>query len=149
MISTQRVSIPWSRLGITSVIASRISWSSALRRSGFEIVSRATASAGLVEKELPASRAVSSTAPSTPATWTTRTSPSDTDWPSSQRISVTVPSSSASTGISIFIDSRMTTVSPSATASPTATSIFQTVPVMCASMSGMAGITRVTANSRP
>ena len=45
---------------------------------------------------------------------TTRTSPSLTDWPSSQRISFTVPSSSDSTGISIFIDSRMTTVSPSA-----------------------------------
>ena len=35
-----------------------------------------------------------------------------------------------STGISIFIDSRMTTVWPSETASPTLTSIFQTVPVM-------------------
>ena len=50
----------------------------------------------------------------------------------------TLPSSSASTGISIFIDSRMTTVSPSATSSPTATSIFQTVPVMCASTSAIA-----------
>ena len=66
---------------------------------------------------------------------TTRTSPSCTHWPSSQRISVTLPSSSTSTGISIFIDSRMTTVSPSETWSPTATSIFQTVPVMCASTS--------------
>jgi hypothetical protein len=45
-------------------------------------------------------------------------------------ISATFPSSSASTGISIFIDSRITTVSPSSTSSPTATSIFQTVPVM-------------------
>jgi len=62
-------------------------------------------------------------------------SPSCTDWPSAQRISATVPSSSTSTGISIFIDSRMTTVSPSATSSPTATSIFQTVPVMWASTS--------------
>jgi glycosyltransferase involved in cell wall biosynthesis len=68
-----------------------------------------------------------------------RTSPSLTDWPSSQRISFTTPSSSASTGISIFIDSRMTTESPSDTLSPTATSIFQTLPVMCASMSAMAG----------
>ena len=42
------------------------------------------------------------------------------------------PGGGDSTGISIFIDSRMTTVCPSATASPTLTSIFQTVPVMCA-----------------
>jgi len=66
-------------------------------------------------------------------------SPSLTDWPSSQRISFTVPSSSDSTGISIFIDSRMATVSPSETSSPTATSIFQTLPVMCASMFAIAG----------
>ncbi len=65
---------------------------------------------------------------------TTRTSPSLTDWPSSQRISLTVPSSSDSTGISIFIDSRIATVSPSETWSPTATSIFHTLPVMWASM---------------
>ena len=45
-----------------------------------------------------------------------------------------MPSSSASTGISIFIDSRITTESPSATVSPTATSIFHTVPVMWASI---------------
>ncbi len=63
-------------------------------------------------------------------------SPSFTAWPSSQRISFTVPSSSASTGISIFIDSRITTVSPSAMVSPTWHSIFHTVPVMWASMSG-------------
>jgi hypothetical protein len=44
------------------------------------------------------------------------------------RISLTVPSSSASTGISIFIDSRMTSVSPSAMSWPTEHSIFQTVP---------------------
>jgi hypothetical protein len=69
---------------------------------------------------------------------TTSTSPSLTDWPSEQRISFTLPSSSASTGISIFIDSRITTVSPSETWSPTATSIFQTLPVMWASMSAMA-----------
>ena len=50
-------------------------------------------------------------------------------------ISSTLPGSSASTGISIFIDSRMTTVSPSSTWSPGLTSIFQTVPVMCASTS--------------
>ena len=43
-----------------------------------------------------------------------------------------MPAAVASTGISIFIDSRMTTAWPSATVSPTFTSIFQTVPVMCA-----------------
>ena len=43
---------------------------------------------------------------------------------------VTVPASSASTGISIFIDSRIATVSPSSIASPTSHSIFHTVPVM-------------------
>src|SRR3712207_3528510 len=68
---------------------------------------------------------------------TTRASPSETDCPSSTRISRTVPSSSASTGISIFIDSRMITVSPSSTWSPGETSIFQTVPVMCASICAM------------
>src|SRR5690348_355017 len=67
---------------------------------------------------------------------TTSESPSETDCPSLQRISFTVPGSSASTGISIFIDSRITTVSPSCTVSPTSTSIFQTVPVMCARTSG-------------
>jgi glycerol kinase len=51
-------------------------------------------------------------------------------------ISFTTPSSSASTGISIFIDSRITSVSPSSTSWPKRHSIFQTVPVMCASTSG-------------
>ena len=63
-------------------------------------------------------------------------SPSETDWPSSQTISFTVPGSSASTGISIFIDSRITTVSPSSTSWPISHSTFQTVPVMWASTSG-------------
>ena len=48
----------------------------------------------------------------------------------SQTISLTTPGSSASTGISIFIDSRITRVSPSATSWPTSHSTFQTVPVM-------------------
>jgi hypothetical protein len=61
---------------------------------------------------------------------TTSVSPSLTAWPSWQRISTTVPASSASTGISIFIDSRIATVSPSSIASPTEHSIFHTVPVM-------------------
>src|SRR5262249_57740650 len=54
-----------------------------------------------------------------------------------QRISRTTPLSGASTGISIFIDSRITRASPALTAWPTATSIFQTVPVMCAGTSAM------------
>jgi hypothetical protein len=69
-------------------------------------------------------------------------SPSDTAWPSSQAISLTVPSSSASTGISIFIDSRMTSVSPSAISWPTSHSIFHTVPVMWASTSGKSSSSR-------
>src|SRR5205085_6439695 len=71
-----------------------------------------------------------------PYSSTTSVSPSETDCPSSQRISDTLPSSSASTGISIFIDSRMTSVSPSVTSWPTSHSTFQTVPVMWASTSG-------------
>src|SRR5688572_21022945 len=55
-----------------------------------------------------------------------------TGWPSLILISLTVPSTGASTGISIFIDSRMIMVSPSETLSPGFTSIFHTVPVMCA-----------------
>ena len=47
-----------------------------------------------------------------------------------------MPSSSASTGISIFMDSRITSVSPSSTSWPSWHSIFQTVPVMWASTSG-------------
>src|SRR6187200_1988080 len=43
---TQRVSIPFASAGICSAIASRMAWSSALRLSGLEMVSRATASAG-------------------------------------------------------------------------------------------------------
>ena len=46
------------------------------------------------------------------ASSTTSTSPSLTAWASLQRISFTVPPSGASTGISIFIDSRMTRMSP-------------------------------------
>ena len=53
MIRTQRVSIPRSRLGIVSAIASRISWSSALRRSGLSMRMRTTASAGASSRSLP------------------------------------------------------------------------------------------------
>src|SRR4051794_3418520 len=50
---TQRLSMPWSSCGRTSAIASRISWSRALRRSGLEIVSRETASAGRSRMSFP------------------------------------------------------------------------------------------------
>ena len=65
---------------------------------------------------------------------TASTAPSSTAWPSWQRTSETLPATGASTGISIFIDSKITTESPTATASPTCFSIFHTVPVMCAVM---------------
>ena len=81
--------------------------SSALRLAALEIVSRATPSAGSIDHDA-----------SPPSDSTTRRSPSWTDWPSSTRISATVPSSSASIGISIFIDSRITTVSPSSIGVP-------------------------------
>src|SRR5205823_5995690 len=66
---------------------------------------------------------------------TTSTSPSLTGCASLQRISATLPSSGASTGISIFMLSRMTSTSPAFTSSPTFFSIFQTVPVMSAGTS--------------
>ena len=46
-----------------------------------------------------------------------------------------MPSSSNSTCITLFLDSRMTSVSPSETSSPTSASTFQTVPVMWAAIS--------------
>src|ERR1700712_1414249 len=49
--------------------------------------------------------------------------------PSATRIEATFPAFSTTTGISIFMDSINTTVSPSATFCPTATSIFQTDPL--------------------
>ena len=52
-----------------------------------------------------------------------------------QRTSATLPSSGASTGISIFIDYRMTNTSPAETVSPGFFSIFHTVPVMWAGTS--------------
>ena len=91
-----------------SAIASRIAWSSALRLAGLSIVRRTTCGAGSSRRSLP-----SASCGARRHSRTTRVSPSETAWPSSTRISLTVPSSSASTGISIFIDSRITTVSPS------------------------------------
>src|SRR5919204_4094338 len=68
---------------------------------------------------------------------TISTSPSLTGCVSLHRISATFPSSGASTGISIFMLSRITSTSPAFTSSPTFFSIFQTVPVMWAGTSGM------------
>src|SRR5262245_59062521 len=59
-------------------------------------------------------------------------SPSCTVWPSATLISTTRPARGASTGISIFIDSRTITGSPSATASPSLLVIWKTTPVMWA-----------------
>src|SRR3954453_15119294 len=66
-------------------------------------------------------------------------SPSWTTSPSPTRSSVTVPETSASTGISIFIDSRMTKVSPSSTGSPAATRTFQTFATISARTSSATG----------
>src|SRR3954470_4577575 len=59
-------------------------------------------------------------------------SPSWTTSPSLTRSSETVPAASAITGISIFIDSRMTRVSPSSTLSPWETTTFHTLATISA-----------------
>jgi long-chain acyl-CoA synthetase len=59
-------------------------------------------------------------------------SPSCTTWPSLTARFVTVPSDPAVTGISIFIDSRITTVSPPDTASPSPATTFQTFAIISA-----------------
>src|SRR5688572_758053 len=64
---------------------------------------------------------------------TARTAPSSTFSPSRTRSSASRPDTGASTGISIFIDSRMRMTSSARTASPTVFSIFHTFPVICAS----------------
>src|SRR4051812_9363014 len=130
--STQRTLSSRSSATTAAAIPSRIAWSSALRLAGSEIVRRRTPSAGRSMRTSPLMGREGSRRYSR----TTSVSPSLTAWPSSQRISLTAPASSASTGISIFIDSRMTTVSPSSICSPTWHSIFQTVPVMWATTSG-------------
>src|SRR5215207_4091051 len=53
VMRTQRISIPRSSRGSVSARALRMSWSSALRRSGLEIVRRATAGAGWSRTSLP------------------------------------------------------------------------------------------------
>ena len=62
-------------------------------------------------------------------------SPSWTTSPSLTAISATTPADSASTGISIFIDSRITSVSPSSTLSPLAATTFQTFATISARIS--------------
>src|SRR5690606_11321719 len=62
-------------------------------------------------------------------------SPSCTTSPSFTAICTTVPPDSATTGISIFIDSRMTRVSPSSTVSPAALTTFQTFATISARIS--------------
>src|SRR3989442_2933570 len=63
---------------------------------------------------------------------TTRTWPSLTTSPSFTRTSLTVPARGAVTGISIFIDSRMSSSSSSATWAPGAVFTFQTLPTSSA-----------------
>src|SRR5439155_20163598 len=58
--------------------------------------------------------------------------------PSTTLTAVTVPPCGATTGISIFMDSRMTIVSPSATSAPGATSTFHTLATISASTLAMA-----------
>src|SRR5882672_12016501 len=59
-------------------------------------------------------------------------SPSWTTSPSATCILVTTPGPSARTGISIFIDSRITRVSPSSTLSPSAATTFHTFATISA-----------------
>src|SRR3954451_24357962 len=59
-MTTQRMSMPRSSFGIVSASAFRMSWSSALRRSGLEIVRRATAGAGWSTTSLPPASSVRS-----------------------------------------------------------------------------------------
>src|SRR5438876_8319376 len=63
---------------------------------------------------------------------TTRTWPSLTTSPSFTRTSLTVPARGAVTGISIFIDSRISSSSSSATCAPGSVFTFQTLPTSSA-----------------
>src|SRR6266516_5710150 len=63
---------------------------------------------------------------------TTRTWPSLTTSPSFTRTSLTVPARGAVTGISIFMDSRMSSSSSSATCAPACVLTFQTLPTSSA-----------------
>src|SRR5215469_533893 len=66
-------------------------------------------------------------------------SPSWTTSPSATWSRVSVPELSASTGISIFIDSRMTSVSPSETSAPSAATTFHTFATISARTSATHG----------
>src|SRR5215467_13785635 len=66
-------------------------------------------------------------------------SPSWTTSPSATCRWVSVPEPSASTGISIFIDSRMTRVSPSETSAPSAATTFHTFATISARTSATRG----------
>src|SRR5687768_6934847 len=66
-------------------------------------------------------------------------SPSWTTSPSLTLTDVTVPGASASTGISIFIDSRSTTVSPTSSRSPGPTTTFITFATISARISAVFG----------
>src|ERR1022692_4791042 len=72
-------------------------------------------------------------------------SPSWTTSPSATASVVTVPWPSVRTGISIFIDSRMTRVAPSSTCSPSAATTFQTFATISARISA----TRHSSRSGP
>ncbi|MNV07496.1 hypothetical protein D3C71_979290 [compost metagenome] len=66
---------------------------------------------------------------------THKTWPSSTMSPGATLSAATVPPTGTSTGISIFMDSRIRTTSPSCTRAPLLHSTFQTVPVVGASIS--------------
>src|SRR5439155_8928577 len=75
---------------------------------------------------------------------TAMTSPSCTWSSGATRSSATVPETGASTGISIFIDSRITSSSPSATIWPTSARTCHTFAVISASTSTMRCVTLAT-----
>ena len=64
-----------------------------------------------------------------------RCSPSATCWPSATAIDATTPARGASSGNSIFIDSRISNCWPAVTSSPTVVVSFQTLPVTGEGMS--------------
>src|SRR6266702_6547269 len=80
--------------------------------------------------------------PGTRHSMTAIRSPSWTRSPSPTCSPVSVPETPASTGISIFMDSRMTRVSPSATWSPSEATTFQTFATISARTSDTHGSSR-------
>src|SRR5262245_10696664 len=76
--------------------------------------------------------------------WTTaRMSPSCTTSPSCTRSSASVPACSVRTGISIFIDSRMRTVSPAASLSPSLATTRHTLATISATISPAMALPRI------